>query len=213
MKRHGPLVPMRDYERIFRVIDAVLASEGARPEVACTYFAIAGAALLTKYYNKKATPVAGSAFFRVDDPSSTVLAMSEIDGDEAKSSTKAFHFWVECDGYVLDFQAPLFREALTQRGSLLQLPRLMFQKPIEQMAAHFRDLRKEGEFFLVPNKALTLELYSDFSALDANRDIVEIISEWFQRPPKSIAPKIKIANQHGQIKDVPLRSISIAGAW
>ena len=100
------VIPLRDYERIFRVAYSVLHGMDARTGRACVFFAMVGAAILHTFYKKQALIAAGAAFYRVDDRSNTVIAFGQLDGGQPRSSHAAFHCWLQCDGVLLDFMAP-----------------------------------------------------------------------------------------------------------
>lgn len=63
----NPPIPLLDYLRIHAVIRSVLDGVEAHTAHSCIFFSIAGAAILDEFYKKEATPVAGAAFYLIDD--------------------------------------------------------------------------------------------------------------------------------------------------
>ena len=78
------VIPLQDYERIFRVAYSVLEGMNAKTGRACIFFSMVGAAILHNFYKKRALIAAGAAFYRVDDESATVVAYGH-DRDEMHS--------------------------------------------------------------------------------------------------------------------------------
>lgn len=102
-----PLIPLLDYLRIHGVIRSVLDSVDAHTAHACMFFSIAGAAILREFYKKDAIQVAGAAFFLVNERQRNVISFATLTEGRVQSSDTAFHAWVQCDGYVIDFMAPI----------------------------------------------------------------------------------------------------------
>ena len=114
MKHKRPLLPLPDYQRIYQVIYSVLeASEVARTHRACILFTIAGTMILRDHYKLPATISAGFMGMMVDEKSSTVAMYGRM-GDGLESDDQAFHAWVECQGWLIDFMAPIM--ALLHKG-------------------------------------------------------------------------------------------------
>src|SRR5262245_48945177 len=129
------LLPFIDYERAFRVMYSVLTSVGAITTRSCLFFSIAGALILQRFYNKRAFPIAGSFSYFVDQPDLHSGAPILVSYTNNRSSRDKFHCWIECEGWVIDFMSPLFREALAIAGSDIAIPRRMFQKPHSTICA------------------------------------------------------------------------------
>ena len=109
------LLPFADYCRIFRVIYSVLDGR-AHTHRACIFFAVAGAIILRQHYQLKALPVAGAAAYVVDSSASRIAMFGKLEDEMLVSSPEAFHCWVQCNGYAVDFMAPVFRENLQSSG-------------------------------------------------------------------------------------------------
>jgi len=211
---HRPLlITLPEYTRAFRVIRTVLDGVDASTTKACLFFSLAGAEILRKHYKKNAFPVAGSAFFRVHDESDTVLSFSHMESNSISSSTTAFHSWIMCDGMIIDFMAPLFKEASFEAGIQYEIPRKMFQKNEELMSNSYNTLCQEGDFYLEPNIELTKTLFQGLSEKPANRDLVEICVHWFRKPPKKIKLSLTMTDDLGELTKMNLSKLSLKGAW
>lgn len=137
------ILPFPDYCRIFRVIYSVLDGR-AHTHRACIFFAIAGTLLLQRHYKLTALPVSGAAAYMVDADTSLVATFGKIEDDMLIATPEAFHCWVECDGYAIDFMAPVFRENLNAAGMRHATPRKMFQRPLSEMASSSAQLARDG---------------------------------------------------------------------
>lgn len=195
-----PPLTLPQYERIFRIIHGVLLNEKCDPSKSCTYFAVIGAFLLEHHHRLNAIPRAGAAAYNFGLPGKDVFAFgTELDG-RLVSNDRAFHFWVEVDGWVIDFQAPIFQS--------VQMPK-MFQK-----AKNFSEqLHEPGSFFHEINPQLTNQLLQHFQLHPMNTDLVNICTSWYRPPPKKILHALPISNARGEISEVKLSPITLSGAW
>ena len=189
-----PLIPLLDYLRIYAVIRSVLDGIDARTAHACIFFSTVGAAILREYYRKEAIQVAGAAFYLVDVEQRNVMSFARLEGGRVQSLTTAFHAWVQCEGYAIDFMAPIFPETCESSGHPFTAPRKMFQRRLDEMAPSHEHLEKEGDFYLVSNPDLTIEMRRAFLQKSASTDLVNICLHWYRRPPESIASELRMQN-------------------
>lgn len=208
-----PLIPLLDYLRIHGVIRSVLDSVDAHTAHACMFFSVAGAAILREFYKKEAMQVAGAAFYLVNEQQRNVISFATVEEGQVQSSDTAFHAWVQCDGYVIDFMAPIFPETCAAGGHPFIAPRRMFQKKWVDMAPSHEHLGREGDFHLVPNSGLTINLRQSFLKKPAGADLVNICLHWYRRPPKSILPELQMQNDLGEITRIRLGNATVAGVW
>lgn len=206
------VIPLPDYERIFRVIYSVI-DEHANTPHACIFFALVGAAILETKYKIQATPVAGAAAFAVDGKSGTVSTFGQVLGSQFVPSEDHFHCWVQSRGIVLDFMAPLFRESLATFGHKIAVPRRMFQKPLREMASSILDIRGEGGFFLQPDPELTCDVIKSFSERPMNKDLANACLNWYARPPKRLSANMGIRDDEGKTYLLSPRGPSVEGVW
>lgn len=181
---------------------------------ASIFFSIAGASLVEQFYKKSCQPVAGAACYKLDDAAGTILTFTDshqASGD--RSSSAAFHCWTLCDGYIIDFMAPLFPESLQAVGVKGSCSRKMFQKPREAMADSPLLMHEPGEFYLLPDVALTKQVMQDFFANPVNGNLVNMCAAWYRKPPREIPKEISMQGNDGSIAPMALSRISLTGAW
>lgn len=207
------LVPLTDYLRIHNVIRSVLDSVDAHTAHACLFFSVAGAAMLREFYKKDAYPVAGAMVMLIDDEQRNALSFATLNNGSLESTRTAFHAWVGCNGYVVDFMAPLFPIACAAASRPFEAPCRMFQKPMTTMASSHEHLDEPGDFHLLPNAELTADLVQSFFRRPAGSDLVNICRHWYRRPPKAIAPEMMMRDDLGAVTRIKLKSSPVSGAW
>jgi len=212
-RRSTPPMTLPEYERLFRTIHAVAANEQGDPAKACLFFAVTGAYLLKRHHKlASACPVAGVAGYNLRPQSNITLVFGKPENDTIISDARVFHCWIEVDGWVIDLMAPLFDDMAANDRERESIPRFMFQKPVVA-DANTVSLDTPGAYLHIPNDRLTTELMKGFTDQPAYADLVRICDQWYARPPKKIAASVGIEDQTGQIDQVLLSPIRIAGVW
>lgn len=206
------LLPFADYCRIFRVIYSVLDGR-AHTHRACIFFAVAGAIILRQHYQLKAIPVAGAAAYMVDSDTSLVATFGKIEHGMLVSSAEAFHCWVQCDGYVIDFMTPVFRENLQAAGISSPIARKMFQYPLAEMVESSVELDSDGAFSLFPSSERTQAMIENFEAKASFGDLANVCSHWYRRPPKRISETLDMSNDLGKVERLTLHGPEVSGVW
>lgn len=206
------LLPFADYCRMFRVIHTVLGGH-ALTQRPCILYAVAGTLLLRRHYKLNALPVAGAARYTVDADKALAVAFGQIEGDRLIATPEAFHCWVECDGYAIDFMAPIFREGLALTGIHEAIPRRMFQRRIAEMAKTSDGLAVDGAFSLYPDQQRTMAVMKNFDARHASGDLANTCAHWYRRPPKNIPTTLDVANAAGTVQRLTLHGPEISGVW
>jgi hypothetical protein len=206
-----PLLPLPDYQRIYQVAYSVLqATEIAITHRACLFFASAGAALLRKHYQLPATISTGCLALMVDEAKANVLVYGrEVDG-EWICDAKAFHAWVECEGWLIDFMAPIMGISAQEDGAGFAVPRRMLQKRLEDCYPSPLDLQHAGDFFRNHDPSLGNALIDSQKA--AFTDLLHVCDVWFRRPPRQMPP-MGLGDSHGKPKMLRLQAPSIEGVW
>lgn len=210
---HRPLLPLADYQRIFRVIHSVLDSVDANIPAASFFFSVTAAQILKKFYKMNAFPVAGAAFYLVSKDGSGALSFGVIDGDKVDSNSDAFHCWVQCDGVALDFMAPVFQELLVAAGHPMAVPRQMFQKDLARMCAGPNELKVQGDFRLEPNLALTRDLLQQFMNKAALSNLSQVCLDWYRKPPRELGTDLVMQGADGAGTTIKLSRLQVAGVW
>lgn len=206
-----PLLALPDYQRIYQVIYSVLEASGvAVTHRACIFFAAAGTKILRDHYDLSATISAGCMALMVDERRANVVIYGREENGLFVNDEKAFHAWVECQGWLIDFMAPIMREALRKDGVDWRVPRRMLQKPLAERKSSLGEIQHIGEFFAGHDHALTESLIDAQSTQFI--DLMNVCLTWFRRPPKSLK-EICLADSHGPIKKLILRAPAIDGVW
>lgn len=210
MSKHF-LLPLSDYQRIYQVAYSVLETTGiATTHRACLFFAGVGTLILRERYKLPATISAGLMAMMLDPATSTVMFYGRKQEDEYAADGDAFHAWVECNGWLIDFMAPIMGLALREDGHRMVVPSLMLQKRLVDAKPSPHHLEDAGDFFICHDRALTEELVSHQPI--AFEDLSQVCLAWFKKPPKPL-PKMALGDSHGSAKPLVARAPSISGAW
>ena len=212
-RRSTPPITLPEYERLFRTIHAVVANEQDDPGKACLFFAVAGAYLLKRHHKlSSACPVAGVAGFNLPAPTNLSIVFGRSENGTLVSDMQSLHCWIEADGWVIDLMAPLFNEMAPPERNGEDIPRFMFQKPVMAHTGTI-SLDTAGAYLHLANDRLTTDLMKGFTEKPAYSDLVRVCDQWYERPPRKIAPSIRIEDQGGVVQEVFLSPVRIAGAW
>lgn len=205
------LLPLLDYQRIYQVTYSVLeASEIAVTHRSCIFFAAVGAMILREHYGRPATISAGCLALMVDEQKANVAVYGREAEDTFVSDEDAFHAWVECDGWLIDFMAPIMGVAMREDGRDWHVPRRMLQKRLAEGKASIGEIQHVGEFFSSHDSDLAESLI-DAQSIQFG-DLLKTCMAWFRRPPKPLKD-LALADSHGPTKKLVLRAPSIDGVW
>lgn len=210
MSKHF-LLPLQDYQRIYQVAYSVLDTTGiSTPHRACLFFAGVGALILRKHYKLPATISAGLMAMMLDPTTSTVMFYGRRQEDKFVADGDAFHAWVECNGWLIDFMAPIMGRSLNEDGHRVVVPNLMLQKRLADAKSSPYHLDERGDYFISHDCALTEELISNQPI--AFEDLAGVCLAWFKKPPKPL-PGMALGDSQGLAKPLVARAPSISGAW
>lgn len=209
------LVPLADYERMFRVLHSVYeAAEGTDSSArACIFFAVVGAEMLRRQYKIGAAPVAGAMAVLVHRETDCVNIFGRLANGTLMSDSDAFHCWIEAHGIVIDFIAPLYRGSLRAVGVDLPIAPRMFQKSKLLMSPSLHDCRHEGDFFVLPNPQLSKQLFEEFASRPDALDLAKVCLAWYIRPPKSLRADMAMMDDRGEVTRIGLKGPKISSAW
>lgn len=193
-----------EYERIYKIINSMVLSEGVLADVAGILFSFFGAQILKNHYDLNALPKAGVAVYQLDNDDG-----SKIIVDEATS----FHCWVEVEGWFIDFMAPSFSafDITTENG--LKVDSKMMQKPLSSMSASIEELKQAGDFYLAPQNAILADKYSVIKNTPVFGDLADVCSHWYNKPPKAIIDNMVIEDQDGALTSIALQGELVVGCW
>lgn len=221
MKKVPPPLTFDQYKRIYNVTHCVAAEFAPPPGEACIFYNLTGAALMQAHYRKEATFHCGLAsvvLHHFDSGDATVLSWFQVDGTTATASEDAFHGWVECDDWVIDFMAPNYREAfatipLGGRRKPPQIPRKMLMKPRQAVAGEVDDLTRTGDAVFDTNPALTLETLERVFSRPNMEDVLNIAKAWHRPFPRRVEPAMTIQASDGEILTLKFTERDLAGVW
>lgn len=180
-----PYLPLPDYQRIYQVIHSVLeASEIAITHRACKFFASAGMMILREHYQLPATLSVGCLALMVDEEKASVLVYGREEDGAFVNDGDAFHAWAECDGWLIDFMAPIMGVAVREDGRDWDIPRRMLQKPLRDRKASLEEIQHVGEFFIEHDRALAESILDGQSVQFG--DLLNICLAWYRRPPRPL---------------------------
>ena len=208
-----PLIPLRDYERIYKTIYSVLMSENADREHAALYFSLFGAGILIEHYKLDACPRAGIAGYGVGNDENNVLMFAEPDGDRLTCTKNGFHCWIEVSGWLIDFMAPVFPHVMRKRGHETPCKPMMMQKKLDDMVESYDSLKRPGDFRLSVSPGKMENLFEHFESKPVNADLMEISTDWYRRPPGDMNEQISMSDGRGNIIKVPYIGESLVGSW
>ncbi|MEY6434237.1 DUF2026 family protein [Thioalkalicoccus limnaeus] len=213
MSGSRPLITLRDYERIFRVIHALLKNENATLTKSCLYFGFIGAAILRERLATPADAAVGLGMYKLDDSGNIMTFGKRLADGRIESCADGFHCWVRANGWFVDFSAPLFQEMYAEQGVRLETPRKMYQRNIDSIATDPSELRNPGDALLIENPVLT-EYYRRHRAQHPmNEDLENLAVNWFRKTPKRINTSIRVGNQKGEVVAVTLSKYRVSGWW
>lgn len=206
------LIPLPDFERIFRTIHGVLLNEKVDLARACLFFGIIGATILRIHYKLEAVVVVGFAAYKIDEGNDLLVLGTQKEGFLA-SESNGFHCWVQCDNWLLDFTSPLFQEMFTSCGFQKTCERKMFQKQELEMSNSLSELRNPGHFLYGGNQDLTNHLVDGFFSRLAYTDILKICLDWYKPTPKKMQEVIGVGSSKGHVQQTRLSPLQLSGAW
>lgn len=205
------LLPPADYRRIYEIIYSVLeASQIAMTGRSCLFFASVGTLILREHYKLPATISAGCMALMVDEANANVVVYGREEDGRFIGDDDAFHAWIQCDGWLIDFMAPIMGDSLRADGGQWDVPRRMLQKPLQERMEDPRAIQHVGEFYAHHDAALAERLL-DRQGVQFG-DLMRVCQAWFRRPPEP--PRdIMLGDTHGQPRKLVLRAPAIEGAW
>lgn len=211
MTTERPPIPLPDYTRIYQVAYSVLEASGiAVTHRACIFFASVGTLLLREQYKLQATISTGCMALMVDEAKANVVIYGRERDGVFVGEDDAFHAWVQCNGWLIDFMAPIMGDSLRADGHDWQVPRRMLQKPLRARQADPRHIQHRGEFYAHHDSALADRL------LNAQgiqfEDLTNVCLAWYRRPPKSLK-QMALGDSHGAPRQLILRAPAIDGVW
>lgn len=220
-KPTAPPLSFEQYTRIYNVIYS-LAQHFTRDEgKECVFYSINGAAIMHAHYGKNAAVVCGLGAVVVhrmgDVPTAVSWFMEQPDGS-CVATLEAFHCWVECDGWVIDFSAPNYQRALetspmATKGNVPLIPRKMLQKRFTQTDTSMDQLTRVGRAVFAPSQDITTAIIDKAFDKASTTDIADISCAWHRPLSLPMQQSISIVNDLREITTIPLVKQELVGAW
>jgi hypothetical protein len=174
------------------------------------FFACAGAVLLREHYKLPATVNGGTFALMTDGASSSVLVFGRQDGDAWRSDTNAFHVWNECNGWLIDFMAPIYGVSASADGASLKIPARMLQKQLVSAKECPEAIQEVGDYCSRHDGELVNEVVGQQPAMFD--DLLQVCRTWFRKPPRPMPP-IGLGDTHGSTKTLHMCAPTVIGAW
>jgi Protein of unknown function (DUF2026) len=202
---------MAEYNRIHQIVHGAIKGEG-HVERGCTFFALVGSYLLNKHYDINASAVAGGfALCVADGPKCIFYGKNE--GGTFNWGDDGFHMWVQTEGHIIDFMAPIYAESFAIAQPDIVIPRKMFQKRREDDKQSLDDLVSAGDYMTFPDPDLSAELIARFLSRPANTDLLKVAEAWFGRRRGTQRPTIRMGSNDGIIRNLTLPTTIARSPW
>lgn len=210
------LITLPDYRRIYCTIHSVLMADAVNAQEASMLFSVYAANILKRHYGILAQPVAGSAAYHLG-LQAKILAFGEPQVGRLQSTHNQHHCWVEADGWMLDFMAPLFPLMVKRTGKEAKIEAWMMQKPLAKAKQNLAEVQNQGDFLLLENNALTSQKMSQMAAEKAHIQRGKLALDWFVKPPKKMSSPLHVKFDGrlalGKNKLIAYKSLSVSGSW
>ena len=208
------LIPMSDYNRIHQVAHGVMKDVGTA-EKACMFFSAFGALVLNKYYKIKARAVAGGFALctgRTGDVPN-VAFFGQMENGKLISSSDGYHMWVQTETHIVDFMAPIFREAFSSVSPDNDLPRKMLQRQFATEAQGVNELNEAGDFITLPDPELTDERVDRLMNQATAIDLLQIADAWFGSRLSKQRETFAMQDNRGEVIKLKLANTAAVGSW
>ncbi|MGO4560112.1 DUF2026 family protein [Mesorhizobium sp. 2RAF21] len=208
------LLPLSEYNRIYQVTHGVLQGvPDATAEKACLFFAAVGGYVLNQRYNIGARIVGGAFCFCLGEGGGEVATFGKLEDGQLVSGLDAFHMWLQTDTHIIDFMAPIYREAFADHPRSANLPRKMMQRRLDEEASDLDALVHTGDFRFYPDPALTDELLDGFLAKPFNGDLIKIAMAWYGKRRARQVPTFAMQDEKGRVARLSLAASVATGSW
>lgn len=210
------LITLPDYRRIYSTIHSLLVADAVDSHEANFLFSVYGAQILKRHYGIAAQPVVGFAAYHLG-LQAKVLAFGESQGGRLESNDSQHHAWVEADGWLIDFMAPLFPVLVKHAGQNAKIDPWMMQKSMAKAKKSLTDLQHQGDFFVLENDTLASQKMSQLVTQKAHIQRGKLALDWFVKAPKKMPSPLHVTYAGGQDagkkKLVAYKSFLVSGAW
>ncbi len=210
------LITLADYRRIYSTIHSLLVADSVNSHDASMLFSVYGAQILKRHYGIAALPVVGSAAYHLG-LQAKILAFGEYQSGHFQSNDRQHHWWVEADGWIIDFMAPLFPVLVKRSGKEAHIEPWMMQKSMAKVKKSLASVNQQGDFLLLENNSLGSLKMSQMVTEKAHIQRGKLALDWFVKTPKKMPSPLQVTYKDGQpngkSKLVTYSSFLINGSW
>lgn len=210
------LITLADYRRIYSTIHSLLVADSVNSHDASMLFSVYGAQILKRHYGIAALPVVGSAAYHLG-LQAKILAFGEYQSGHLQSNDRQHHWWVEADGWIIDFMAPLFPVLVKRSGKEAHIEPWMMQKPMHKVKKTLSAVQNKGDFLLVKNDPLASQKMSQMVTEKAHIQRGKLALDWFVKTPKKMSSPLAVKFEGNldasKKKLIPYKSFLVSGSW
>ena len=210
------LITLADYRRIYSTIHSLLIADSVNSHEASMLFSVYGAQILKRHYGIAAQPVVGSAAYHLG-LQAKILAFGEYQSGHLQSNDSQHHWWVEADGWMIDFMAPLFPVLVKRSGKEAQIEAWMMQKPMAKAKKTLAAVQNQGDFLLIKNDSLASQKMSQMVTEKAHIQRGKLAVDWFVKAPKKMPSPLNVkfegAQDVSKKKLIAYKSFLVSGSW
>ena len=210
------LIILADYRRIYSTIHSVLVADSVSSHDASMLFSVYGAQILKRHYGIAARPVVGSAAYHLG-LQAKILAFGEYQSGHLQSNDRQHHWWVEADGWIIDFMAPLFPVLVKRSGKEAHIKPWMMQKPMHKVKKTLSAVQNKGDFLLVKNDPLASQKMSQMVTEKAHIQRGKLALDWFVKTPKKMSSPLTVKLEGNldasKKKLISYKSCLVSGSW
>lgn len=207
------LLPLSEYNRIYQVAHGVLNGvPEATAEKACLFFAAFGGYVLNQQYKISARIVGGAYGFCLSDAPDVAL-FGRLENGQLLSGPNAFHMWLQTETHIIDFMAPIYREAFAEGSPPSELPRKMMQRKLADETGSLDGFAHAGDFRYFPDADLTDELLDSFLNKQVNEDLLRVAMAWYGKRRDKQKSSFEMRDEKGGAIRLSLANTVATGSW
>jgi len=206
------IITLPDYRRIYSTIHSLLLADGVASQDASLLFSVYAAQILKRHYGIAAQPIVGSAAFHLG-LQAKLLTFGEYENGQLQSNANHYHCWVEADGWIIDFMAPLYPQLVKRAGQSANIEAFMFQKSASKAKKSLADVQSQGDYYVSENDDLGGEKLTQMLSQSAHIKRGKLALDWFVKAPKKMPSPLNVSLDGGKKLLVPYTSYPISGAW
>lgn len=208
-------ITYNEYERICSVVLSTLENLQTNLSMDCMYIALVSQEILHYHHGINASIVSGQAkiFLGIDSKGvGQILSFGKV--DNAPRDQSAFHAWIRIDNWLLDFSAPIYREALDEirqgMSSGIRVPRKMMAIKMDEFgkfAAH-NQLTK-----FIEDDNDRSEMMSSYRGNMQFKYSLDECLDWYQKDSNECCAEHICKKEFGKSAKLRLMDLRLEGSW